>query len=259
MGKAGKIIAGLVVAAVAIVTVLLVVVFQNLDGIIKQVIEGTGTQVTQTRVTVSDVSFSITDGRGEIRGLTIGNPPGFDSANAFSMGEIAVQIDPASIAGGVIVIKEILIDGAALTAEQKGAGTNLKALLDNIKAAGGGQAPAEEPAEGGSAVRLMLERFAFTNASATLITQQWGEKSLEIPAVTMNNIGDKETGLTPEQLAGRMVESLVRQTEKAVSNHLQQLAKDAASKELSKQIDKNLDEDDKAKLEGLKSMLKKGG
>jgi hypothetical protein len=260
MSKGGKIVAGLVTAAVAVVAILVIVVFQNLDSIIKQVIEGVGTQVTQTRVSVSGVAFSISDGRGEIDGLSIGNPPGYQSKTAFDMNRVVVQVDPRSLTGGVIVIKEVTIDGAQLTAEQKGLKNNLQDLLANIEEAGGGQAAEPAPAEsGGSDVRLMLERFAFTNSAAAVITEQWGEQTLKIPDITMANIGDRETGLTPEQLAGRMVESLVKQTEKAVANHLEQLAKDAAKEEINRQIDKKIGAEDRKKLEGLKGLMKKEG
>ena len=45
----------------------------------------------------------------------------------------AVQVDPRSLTGPVIVINEVLVDGAQLTAEQKGTGTNLKQLMDGMK------------------------------------------------------------------------------------------------------------------------------
>jgi uncharacterized protein involved in outer membrane biogenesis len=252
MGKTAKVGLGIVMLALIAIVIASILIFKNLDGIIKQMIEKVGSDVTQTEVRVSSVEFTLTEGRGEINGITIANPQGFSKANIFSMGKVAVAVDPGSLTGDVIVISEILIDGATLSIEQAGLNTNIKQLLDNIQSKSPATAP--EPADtSGSDVRLMLEQFTFSNTKATLTTQQWGEQSLNIPDIQMQNIGDKQTGLTPEQLAGRMVESLVKQTEKAVAKHLKKLAKDAAQDGLKK----NLSEKDKARLDSVKSLFNK--
>lgn len=255
MGKAGKIILGLVLVIVVVFGVMVTLVFQNLDAIIKKVIEDVGTEVVGTSVTVSDVKFTLQEGRGEIYGLRIANPPGFDTPTAFDMAQIAVQIEPKSLTGPVIVINEVLVDGAKLHAEQKGTSTNLKQLLDGMKGAGEEAAP--PPSEEPSAVRLMLEKFSFLNAAATVKTEQLGDKTLKIPNIRMSDIGDRETGLTPEQLANRMVSTVVRQAERAVRDYLENLVKDAARKEVGKQIDEKIGSENREKLEGLKGMLKK--
>lgn len=254
MGKAGKIGLGLVLVIVAAVAIVMTLLVQNLDSIIKQVIEDTGTDVMNTSVTLKGTQFTLTEGRGELHGLKIANPKGFSASSIFEMDTVALQVDPASVTGPVIVIKEVTIDGARLMAEQKGLGTNLKALMENMDT--GSEAP---PAEEGSPsdVRLMLEQFNFVNVEASLLTEQWGEKQLKLPPIKMTNIGDKTTGLTPTELANRMTQTLLKQTEKAVSKALQDLAKDAAKDQLNQQLDKNLDEDDKKKLDQVKSLFGK--
>jgi hypothetical protein len=254
MGKAGKIILGLVVGVVAVVAILMVGIFQNLDGIIKQVIEGAGTQATGVAVRVADVKFTLQEGRGEIRGLTIANPPGYQSGNLFEMDEIAVQVELASLTGPVIVINEVLIDGARLIAEQKGTTTNVQELMDGMQS--GASEPAPEAGEAGD-VRLMLEQFAFLNSDSTLKTQQFGEKDLKLPDIRLSDMGDRETGLTPEQLAGQVLGAVVKQVEKAVAKYLEDMVKGAAKDEINKQIDEKLGAENREKLEGLKGMFKK--
>ncbi len=258
MGKTGKILLGLVVAVIAVIALVATLVLSNLDDIIKQVIEGAGSKAIGTTVTLDSATLSPEDGRGELRGLTIANPAGYDSDYAFRMEQIVLEVDPASITADVIVIRDILIDGAVLLAEQKAASTNLKDLLNNMSAASKpapGAAP--EPTQSSPEVRLMVEKFRFINNRATLITSQWGDRSLDIPDINMKDIGSAETGLTPQQLANRMTAILLKRAEKAVTNHLEQLAKEAANKELKRQMDKNLSEDDKQKVNALKSLFKK--
>jgi hypothetical protein len=254
MGKAGKIILGLVFGVVIVVAVLVTVVFQNLDGIIKQVIEGAGTQATGVAVRVADVKFTLQEGRGEIYGLTVANPPGYQSGNLFEMDEVVVQVEPTSLTGPVIVINEVLIDGARLIAEQKGTTTNVQELMDGMATDTSEPPPAEgEPGD----VRLMLEQFSFVNSNSTLKTEQLGEKALKLPNIQLTDLGDRETGLTPEQLAGQIMGAVVKQVEKAVAKYLEDAVKDAAKNEIDKQINEKLSAEDREKLEGLKGLFKK--
>ena len=56
------------------------------------------------------------------------------------MDKVAVQVEPGSLTGPVIVINEVTVDGARLTAEQKGTSTNLTQISNGMKPA------SEEPA-----------------------------------------------------------------------------------------------------------------
>ena len=252
MGKASKIILGIFVAVIAIVAVSLVLIVQNLDAIIKQVIEDVGTQTTGTAVRVSDVKFTLKEGRGEIRGLTIANPPGYQSDNLFSMSEIAVQVAPGSLTGPVIVINEVLVEGARLTAEQKGNTTNVRELLNNLESGSSEPAPASESAP----VHLMMEKFAVLDSEGTLKTEQFGDKNLRLPDIRLSNIGDKSTGLTPTELSREMLRALTKQLEQAVRKYLEDLAKEAAKKEINKQLDEKIGSENREKLEGLKGLIK---
>ena len=255
MGRAGKVAIGAIVALIAIVVIVVTLVLQNLDSIIKSIIETVGSDVVGTEVRVAEVKFTLQEGRGEIYGLTIGNPPGYSEKHLFEMDEIAVDVEPASLADPVIVINEVLIDGARINAEQKGARTNLQDLMDNMPSGEEEAAPADSGQ--GTDVRLMMEKFAFVNSKGTLKTAQYGEKELKIPDVRMSDIGDRETGLTPQQLAGEMVSTLVKQLEKAVAKYLEDLVKDAAKKEINSQLDKKIGAENRGKLESLQDRLKK--
>lgn len=251
MGKAVKIGLGLVVVLVIAVVFL---VLQNLDAIIKKVIEDVGSEVVGTSVRVSEVKFNLRDGRGEIYGLQIANPDGFNTRNAFEMDEVAVQVRPASITGPVIIIDEVLVDGARLTAEQTGASTNLQQLLDGMKSSSSEPAPppSGEPAD----VRLALKQFAFINSSAAIETAQYGGKTLNMPGIRLADLGDEQTGLTPEQLASSMLSAVIKQAQRAVQDYIKDLAKDAAKEEVNKKLDEKIGAENREKLEGLKGLLK---
>lgn len=256
--KAVKITGGLVIALIAIVAVVAYLLLSNLDDIVKRVIEDVGSQVTGTSVSLDAVKIDLATGKGKLKGLTIDNPRGFDSDYAFKLDNIVVAVAPASLSKAVIVISQVKVDGAKLIAEQKGATTNLSKLLENIEKSsekGKGDKGTAEPApdRDSANVRLMIERFTFTGTRATILAEGKEEKSLTLPDVKRKNIGDKRKGLSPEQLAEEVLGSVVEEVEKAVAEHLAGLAAEAVEKKLTEKMS----DEDKSKVEGLKSLFKK--
>ncbi len=260
--KAIKVILGVVVAAVAILAIVTVIGLQNIDKIVKTAVEEIGPKVLGTEVRLAEVKIDITDGRGELRGLTIANPKGFSAANAFSLGETALEIDPGSLTGDVIVINEILISNANLLAEQKGLkDTNLQALLDNIQSSSGNTAAepvaSESSASNDKEIRLAVKKFTFADSSMKLMSEQFGEHTLKLPAIRLNNLGSKDNGLTPEQLANAVIKPLVAQAKKAAQDRLEDLAKEKATEKLNEKLTEKLGKDGAEKLNQLKSLFGK--
>ena len=231
----------------------------NLDAIVKNVIEKVGTKVTGSAVTVDSVSIGIKEGRGEISGLHLPNPQGFSSDHLFHLAQVALDIKPSSIFGDVIIIDEVLIDGADIIAEQKGQQTNLQALLDNIKKntassdsseSAAEQAPTDSTSE---PVRLMIKKFSFINNKASLETEQWDPQVLKVPNIVMTNLGDESTGLTPEQLSVEVVNRLTKAVESAAKAALKERLQKEAKDALNKQLNDKLSDKDKKKLDALKN------
>ncbi len=254
--KALKIILGVVLVLVLIVAIGMYLVVQNLDSVVKTAVETVGPQVTLTDVGLRDAKIEIKEGRAELSGLSIANPQGFSDANIFQMDTIVVQIEPASLREAVYVIKEIRIDGAKLLAEQKGMkDTNLQALLDNLKKSGSGAEDTAEP-ETESDVRLMVEKLTFVNGTVDLKTEQLGNYQMQLPTIDVANIGDKQTGLAPDELATAILEPILAEAKQQVRAELEDKAKEKAKEKLQEELGKKLSPDDQKKLEGLKGLLK---
>ena len=258
--KALKIILGLIVAVVIIVTIVVVLVLKNLDGIIKTVVETVSSDVTQVSVTLDTVSTELSDGRIELHSLTIANPKGFDGPYLFDMDQVALQVEPASLTGKVIVINEVLVDGAKISAELKGQSTNLQAIEKNIAESSSGSTA--EPAtdvnqsdKEGADVRLMVEKFSFTNSNLQLKTDQWGDRTVKMPNIVLSDLGDKSTGLTPEHLSQLVTSRLSQNVQKAVEDEIKNMAKDKAKEQLNKELDERLSDKEKGQLNQLKGMF----
>src|SRR4051812_28510476 len=123
MGK--KVILGLTVVVVAAIVVAIAMVASRLGGIAGHIIEDYGSATTGTDVSVRSVDVEPTRGRGEVKDLTIANPPGFHTDYALRIDDVELGLDLASLRKDVPVIREVLVDAAHLNAEQRGDSTNL--------------------------------------------------------------------------------------------------------------------------------------
>ena len=109
----------LAVAALAVVAIVFLV--KNLDALVERAIEKYGSAAAGTAVRVSAVDIGLQEGRGAIRGLTVANPPGFAAEPLFALGEIALDLDTASLTAEVPVIESIKIGARRFALKSEGA------------------------------------------------------------------------------------------------------------------------------------------
>ncbi len=246
-----------VLVVIGLIVVLAVGAFvyllNNINDIVKDVIESEGTRVTQTAVTVGSVDIQLREGRGELRGLVIANPEEFSADEAFRADQLVLQIKPTSIAGDVIIIEDVVISGVTVTAEQKGLTTNLQTLLKSVQEAAGSSS--EETTTEGNDIRLMIEKLRFADSSVNLITENHGTYPIKLPGLEQSNIGNAETGLTPAQLAKAILEPALRQAYKAAEDRLKEEAKDRAEEKLKEKAREELGDDAEEKVRRLKGLL----
>jgi len=124
------------ITGIVILLIALVVVGASLGKIVKVGIETVAPRITQTPVTVSSVDLSILSGSAGVNGLVVGNPTGYQSANAISMDKAAVSIAPGSLLSDKILVKSIVVQAPQITFEGNPFGANnLSQILANVKGA----------------------------------------------------------------------------------------------------------------------------
>ncbi len=230
------VVAGIVVAILLVVVGAGVVLLQNLDEIVKGLMEDIGTEVTGTKVSVAEVSINLAEATGTVRGLSVANPPGFSANNLFEAGEISLKLDASSLSGPVYVINEILVDGVVVRAEQTGTSTNVQAMLDAMEASegdGGGEAAGESAAT--EDVLLAVGKIDFQSGNIQFVSDTFGQQSVDLPDFRFSDLGSKDNGLTPEQLATEATDQLVSQVQVAVSDLIEDLVRQAAEKKLNEE------------------------
>jgi uncharacterized protein involved in outer membrane biogenesis len=219
MGTLFKIIAGLILVVVIVV----VVGVLNLDRGIKAAVETLGPKYTQADVSLNEVDLSLKTGKGSLRGLTVGNPAGFKTAQAFSLGEITVQVDTSTVTSDVIVIEQIRILAPQITYESGKNGSNLDQLQKNVTAAAGGtgETPGTEQDDSAEkAVKLIIRDLQISDGKLSYSNALLGDKTVDValPAIQLTNIGEKSGGATSAEVVKQVLAAINRKAGSAIAN-----------------------------------------
>lgn len=185
----------------------------NLDGLVKSAIEKYGSAMTQAAVKVDAVEIKAADGRGVIRGLSIGNPAGFKTPYAIKVAEIEVAIDVRSLTGGVVTISRIAIAAPDVIYEKSGATTNFDAIQKNIADYIG---PSQHQ-EGGK--KLIVTEFTLRGAKAHASAEFMQGKmvSVALPDIALHDIGKSKGGVTPGELGQEIAAAIKQRLAGAIS------------------------------------------
>src|SRR5437879_8966627 len=124
------------VIVVLLIVVALVVISSSLSSIIKAGVETVGPKVTGTTMKLDGMDLSLFSGKGRLKGLVVGNPPGFQAASAFKLADAKVKVDLKTALTDKLIIEEILIDGPEITYESGPSGSNLSKIQENVAAFG---------------------------------------------------------------------------------------------------------------------------
>ena len=237
--KSIKITLWLFSAVVTLTVIVLLFLLNNLNAVIKDAVEIQGPEVTKTDVKLGKVDISLIESSVALNSLAVANPKGFDvNTPLLTVREITLNIDPSTLYNKVKVVRELVIDGVEITAEHKNLrDTNIEGMIENIKRSSGTaqsnknrQQPQQQTAQQGEEIRLMIEKLTFSNSSVTLVTEQWGKHSIELPGFSKTAIGDKTEGLTPKQLAREVMSAYMGEVSKLIGDKLKELAKSKLEK-----------------------------
>lgn len=219
-----KILRRLILILIVLVVLALAGSYIFLGTIIKKGVETAGPQITKTDVKLNSVTLSLFSGSGKIKGFVLGNPQGFKTPAAISVGTANLAIEPKSLFGGKIIVRDITIDGPEITWESDLTSVNLKKILSNVEESSGGSgnssdtnqpAPAAK-SEAGPGKKLEVDNFLIKNAkvhvnvNAPLIGQQTA--NVNIPEIHLTNMGTNADGITAAELSKQILAAIVEKS-----------------------------------------------
>ncbi|APW42321.1 hypothetical protein [Rhodoferax saidenbachensis] len=179
---------------------------RNLDDIAKSAIQNYGSAMTLAKVKVGTVQLSPTTGKGSIRDLSITNPKGFKTSHALKVGRIEVDVDISTVTDKVIVIRKIAIEAPDVVYEKGDPLTNFDALMRNITLYIGESTPSSSS----SGRKLIVDSLTIRNAKAQATAPLLSGKTVtvDLPDITLKNVGRAQGGVTPGELGGIVANAL---------------------------------------------------
>jgi hypothetical protein len=217
-------------AAVVVVAVLAGLAFfayNRLDLIVKVALEHYGPDVLGVPVKVGDVEISPHSGRGRLRDLEIGNPPGFSAARAARFGDVRLEVDPATLRAPVVRVQAIGVDAPAIVYERGDKATNLDVISRNIEAYVKRAGEPERKPGGGGKRLYVIDRLLIRGARVTMTTPSLRGQGVtfDLPDIELRDIGARQNGVTASQAASIVANAIVARIAQRVLSNIDLLRK----------------------------------
>jgi len=247
---------------VGVIVVLLIIVALTMIGVyfnsmIKAGVEAVGPRITGTTVKVDAVDLSPFSGQGRLKGLVVGNPPGFQAERAFKLADAKVKVDLKTALSDKLIIEEILIDGPEITYEAGPSGSNLSKIQQNVAAFDKSVAP-KDAAESKSQKKdptqkkVQINHFIVKNGQVNLSASMLKGKALTVrlPDLHLRDIGKESGGVMVQQAAAEVLMAINKSVVQSVagSGKLLEKAAEEAAKGLGSEAGKA--------VEGIKGLFK---
>jgi hypothetical protein len=185
-----------------------------LGAIVIKAAETAGPSVLGVPIKLEHANFRLLEGHATLRGFVLGNPKGFKTDQAISVGEITVDLDTRTLFSDTIVIKRIYVKAPNITYELGLGKSNIGRILEQA------ERPAEpETKEEPSGKKVVIEDFLIENGrvriSATLAMGL--AAPIPLPTIHMTDIGKEEQGASPLEVIKQVLGAIVGSVTKVVS------------------------------------------
>ena len=181
---------------------------------IKAAVETYGPRIVGAPVTVDAVILTPWSGKGVVKGVVIGNPPGFKGPHALRVGSVELSVKLSSLASDTVVVEDLVVRDPDLAYELSSGGSNLAALQKNAEAAAGG--PSKGAGSAGPSKALLIKHLLITGGQVSVEAGPLGGGKVALPAVELKNLGGK--GRTAAETVSQVMGGLTGAAQKAVSN-----------------------------------------
>ena len=220
-------IAGITLITIAVLIVAGVIfIYSSLDSIVKAAVESVASDMTQTEVTLDNVSISPTTGEGSLSGFLMSNPKGFKSSDAFKFEEITIKVDPTSIASDVVVINEIRIKAPHITYEVGPQKSNIDTINENAQTT---SSPDNSDNSAGSGPKFIVEHLYLNDGEVSVAAAPLGDKTIDVdlPNIHLKDIGKGGNGASPDVILQAALGAVTKNITSALNSvDLEGIAKD---------------------------------
>jgi hypothetical protein len=243
-----KLFLSVVIGLLVLIVAVMIGVGLFLGSIVKKGMETVGPKITQVSIKVDAVNLSLLSGSARVKGLVVGNPQGYNTPQAISVGSAAVGVNPLSVFSDKIVVRSVRVEAAEITFEGNLGGNNLSKIMENVNAIAKSGGPvstnttakaANEPGR-----KIEVDDLLITGAivHVRLTGIGGGVMTLPLPDIHLTNLGKDSGGITATDLTRLMLGAITTATIKAVGSATTDISKGAGiwGKETGKAVDQDV-------------------
>jgi len=213
-----------------------------LNNLIKVKIEQVGKQVTEQSVTVKSVDVKLFKGIGTIKRVVLPNPKKYKANSLFSLNEVTLDINLASLTTDIIIIDKIVIDSPEAVVEFTKTGTsNVQDILyiinENLPASSADNMPEPTTSDKAETV-IKVKQFILAGVSLSVDLTELGNKvhKKTLTDISLVNIGG-DAGLPASQLGAELLKqalsSIWKQAQKEQKKQVKDELKDKIKEKLN--------------------------
>ena len=194
----------LVLALVLVVLPLLILAGASLalDPLIESKVPARMSEALGVPVTLNEADATL-GGDLELKQLAVANPEGFEDPRALRVGRISAEAKPLSLLSDVVKVETLRIERPLLTIEFDGLRSNIQGLIDNLP-----------PRDREKGKRFRIGRLTIEGATVRFASEQLpgGTKTVTLPTLEMTNVGTAEGAASMGQVAGEVLQALLRES-----------------------------------------------
>jgi len=177
------------VGLIVLLVVLILVANFFLGSIVKSTVNSVGPLALGVPVSLADANFRLLQGKLYLKGFVLGNPEGFKSDHAISVGEVAVDLDMKTILSDTIHVRRVYVDKPEISYELGLGTSNVGTILDKL----GGDKKEPTPQ---SKKKVIIDDFLIENGGIVIAAKLTGGVGAPVPLPTihMKDLGKDEGG-----------------------------------------------------------------
>ena len=250
-----------------VLAIVLVVIWSNLDWVVKTMIEDVGTDTLGVEVRVESVSITLSEAKAELTGLTVRNPEGFSDGNMLYFSKIAVDLAQDSLQKSTAIIDNLTISSSEILYELTEQGSNFEAVQRHASRhdqSSSGASSGDQKASDEKEPRFAINELWIDNPKVKILAPQWIKDPLivNLPKIEIDNIGTRPDGQssTGKQLAVSLIDKISEKISQSAMQHVRQSGIESLQNLLEKGSNnlfdmqkgsKNQEKDIRKSLEGL--------
>lgn len=212
-----------------------------LNDLIKAKIEQIGTQVTGQSVLVNKVDVKLFKGVGTIKGLVLTNPKKYKAQSAFSLNEITLDINLASLTTDIIIIDNIVIDSPEAFVEfTNTGGSNIQDILAAINKNTPKSSTDNKPTPSTSKTAepvIKVKQFVLAGVALSVDLTELGNKvhKKTLSNINLANIGGN-SGLPASQLGAELLKQSLSSIWKQAQKEQEKIVKDKVEDKVKEKL-----------------------